>query len=137
LEILFNTASIIAFLDIRSRDIYEIAKNFLLYIFKGDRDDQAKVDFKYVIYLIIATIPVGVLGFLLKDIIGDNVSMGFVGLMLLVTGSALWFIKDKSGVKRDGELTVKDSIIVGLSQCVALIHRISRSGAIVVGSNSV
>ncbi len=136
-EIFLNTASLIAVLYIYWKDIFEIAKNFLRYVFKKDRDIEATTDFKYVIYLIIATIPVGVLGFLLKDVIGDNVSIGFVGLMLLVTGTALWFIKNKSGVKRDGELTVKDSIIVGLSQCVALIPGISRSGATLVGSMAV
>lgn len=63
--------------------------------------------------------------------------MGFVGLMLLITGAALWFIKNKRGQKRDGAITVKDSIIVGLAQCIALTPGISRSGATLVGSMAV
>lgn len=132
-EMLLNTASLIAILYIFWKDIFMIAKNFFRYI-GGQRDEEAIEDFKYVIYLIIATIPVGVIGFLFKDIVGENASIGFVGVMLLVTGIALWIIKNKQGVKRDGELSVKDAIIVGLAQCIAIIPGISRSGATIVAS---
>lgn len=136
-EIFLNTASLIAILFIYRDDIISIINNLFRYLFKGARDDDAITDFKYTICLIIATIPAGVAGLLLKDVIGDNISVGFVGLMLLVTGIALWFIKNKRGDKRDGDLTIKDSIIVGLSQCIALTPGISRSGATIVGSIAV
>lgn len=136
-EIFLNTASLIAILFIYRHDIISIVANLFRYLFKGARDQEAITDFKYTICLIIATIPVGVAGLLLKDVIGDNISVGFVGLMLLVTGVALWFIKNKRGDKRDGDLTIKDSVIVGLSQCIALTPGISRSGATIVGSIAV
>lgn len=104
------------------------------FIFKGARDKDAATDMKYTILLIIATIPVGVLGLIFKDVIGENVSVGFVGVMLLVTGIALWFIKNQRGKKRDGQLNLKDAIIVGLAQCVALVPGVSRSGATLVGA---
>ena len=136
-EILLNTASLIAILFIYRLDITAIVINLSRFLFKGARDEEAVEDFRYTIYLIIATIPVGVLGILLKDIIGDNVSMLTVGLMLFITGLALWFIKNRRGVKRDGDLSVKDAIIVGLAQCVALMPGVSRSGAALVGSMAV
>ncbi|MFP3471491.1 undecaprenyl-diphosphate phosphatase, partial [Micrococcus sp. SIMBA_144] len=46
-----------------------------------------------------------------------------------MTGLALWFIKNKRGVKRDGDLSIKDAIIVGRAHCVALMPGVSRSGA--------
>ncbi|GAB3064546.1 undecaprenyl-diphosphate phosphatase [Salinicoccus sesuvii] len=136
-EILLNTASLIAVLYIYRKDITAIIVNLSRYLFKGARDAEAKTDFRYTIYLVIATIPVGVLGILLGDIIGDGASMLTVGVMLLVTGVALWFIKNKRGVKRDGDLNLKDAIIVGIAQCVALMPGISRSGASLVGAMSV
>lgn len=136
-EIFLNTASLLAILFVYRNDILAILSNLYRYFFKRARDEEAVKDFKYTMYLIIATIPVGVLGVLLKDVIGDNISMGFVGVMLLVTGVALWFIKNKRGQKRDGGLTVRDSIIVGLAQCIALTPGISRSGATLVGSMAV
>ncbi|WP_411843618.1 undecaprenyl-diphosphate phosphatase [Salinicoccus sp. HZC-1] len=136
-EIFLNTASLFAILFAYRKDIYAIIGNLFRYFFKRARDVDAVKDFKYIMYLIIATIPVGILGVLLKDFIGDNISMGFVGLMLLVTGTALWFIKNKRGQKRDGAITVKDAIIVGLAQCIALTPGVSRSGAALVGAMSV
>lgn len=136
-EIFLNTASLLAILFVYRHDIISIIKNLWRYLVQGARDQEAITDFKYTICLIIATIPVGVAALLLKDFIGENISVGFVGLMLFVTGIALWFIKNKRGDKRDGDLTIKDSIIVGLSQCIALTPGISRSGATIVGSIAV
>ena len=136
-EILLNTASLLAVLFIYRYDILSILGNLSRFLFKGARDQEAVDDARYTMYLIIATIPVGIMGLLLKDVIGDNISVGFVGLMLLVTGLALWFIKNKRGEKRDGELTVKDSVIVGLAQVVALTPGVSRSGATLVGAMAV
>ncbi|MCD2138674.1 undecaprenyl-diphosphate phosphatase [Salinicoccus halitifaciens] len=136
-EIFLNTASLLAVLFIYRYDILSILGNLSRFLFRGSRDADAVDDAKYTMYLLIATIPVGIMGILLKDVIGDNISVGFVGLMLLVTGLALWFIKNKRGEKRDGELTVKDSIIVGLAQVVALTPGVSRSGAALVGAMAV
>ena len=136
-EIFLNTASLIAILIVYRKDIISIIQNLWRFVFNGARDNNAVTDFKYTICLIIATIPVGVAGLLLKDVIGENISVGFVGLMLLVTGLALLFIKNKRGVKRDGDLTIKDSIIVGIAQCIALTPGISRSGASIVGAIAV
>src|SRR5699024_8297055 len=136
-EIFLNTAFLLAILFVYRHDIISIIKNLWRYLVQGARDQEAITDFKYTICLIIATIPAGVAGLLLKDFIGENISVGFVGLMLFVTGIALWFIKNKRGDKIDGDLTIKDSIIVGLSQCIALTPGISRSGATIVGSIAV
>lgn len=136
-EIFLNTASLLAILFVYRNDIISIVQNLWRFLFNGARDNEAVTDFKYTICLIIATIPVGIAGLLLKDFIGENITVGFVGVMLLVTGIGLWFIKNKRGNKRDGDLTVKDSIIVGLAQCVALTPGISRSGAAIVGSIAV
>lgn len=132
-EIFLNTASLIAIIYIYRKDIISIFMNVMRYI-TGTRTVNTRKDFRYTIYLIIATIPVGILGLLLKDYIGENISVGFVGLMLLFTGIALWIIKNARNTKRDGELSVKDAIIVGLAQCIALVPGISRSGATLVGA---
>jgi undecaprenyl-diphosphatase len=60
-----------------------------------------------------------------------------VGLTLLITGAALWLIRNLRGVKREGDLKLKDAILVGLAQAVALIPGISRSGATVIASIAV
>src|SRR5690606_34936042 len=57
-----------------------------------------------------------------------------VGVTLLITGVALWIIRNLRGNKNDGEITMKDAIIVGLAQSIALIPGVSRSGSTIVAA---
>lgn len=132
-EIVVNFGSLIAVLLIYRKDIVRLASNCLLYMLK--KDQAAKSDFQFVMLLIIATIPTGVIGLLVKDYIGDRMSsIVTVGVTLLITGAAIWIIRNLSGRKSDRDVTIKDAFIVGLAQAVALIPGISRSGATIVAA---
>ncbi|MGN8644613.1 undecaprenyl-diphosphate phosphatase [Gracilibacillus sp. HCP3S3_G5_1] len=133
-EVLVNFGSLIAVLMIYWKDIIKIARNGLHYISTKDKD--AHDDFMFIIYLIVATIPAGVLGFLLKDYIEATFAnqAKIVGITLVITGLALWIIRNLRGNKNDGALTMKDAIIVGLAQSVSLLPGISRSGATIVAA---
>ncbi len=70
-----------------------------------------------------------------EDYIEDKLSyVSVVGVTLLITGAALWIIRNLRGRKSDGGITVRDAIIVGLAQSVALVPGISRSGATIVAA---
>ena len=71
-EIFVNFASLLAIIIIYWKDIVRLIKNGFLYIVKKDPD--AKSDFQFIIYLIIATIPVGVVGVLFGDALGEALS---------------------------------------------------------------
>lgn len=135
-EILVNFASLLAVLIIYRHDIIRLITNGYNFIVK--KDETAKSDFMFIIYLIIGTIPVGVVGVLFGDAVGDALSGPYattiVGATLLVTAAALWAIRNLRGRKVDGDLTMKDAIIVGLAQAVAVTPGISRSGASIVAS---
>jgi len=132
-EIFVNFASLLAVLIIYKDDIIRLIKNSYLFLFK--RDQAGKADFKFVIYLIIATIPVGVVGILFGDYLGEVLSgTNVVGVTLLITGAAIWMIRNLRGKKLEGELTAKDAVIVGLAQAVAVTPGISRSGATLISS---
>ncbi|MGX4670112.1 undecaprenyl-diphosphate phosphatase [Cerasibacillus sp. JNUCC 74] len=134
-EILVNTGSLIAVLIVFRKDLIRLTQNGLRYILQKDRDTEATADFQFIIFLIIATIPTGVLGFLLEDYISEKLSQPvIVGYTLLITGAALWVIRNIHGKKNDGDLTVKDALIVGAAQAVSLIPGISRSGATIVAA---
>jgi len=135
-EILTNTASLIAILYIFRDVIARLIKNGIRYIMT--KDPECKSDFKFIVYVIVGTIPAGVIGVLFKDKIEEVFSSVYtVAVALLVTGIALWIIRNLRGVKRDGDLSTKDAIIVGLAQAVALIPGISRSGSTVITSIAV
>lgn len=58
--------------------------------------------------------------------------MTVVGITLIITGFALWVIRNLKGRKMDGDLRLGDALIVGFAQALALIPGISRSGATIV-----
>ncbi|WP_373896237.1 undecaprenyl-diphosphate phosphatase [Virgibacillus natechei] len=132
-EIFVNFASLLAVLVIYRQSIYRLIKNGYLFLTK--QEEQAKSDFQFIIYLVIGTIPVGVVGLLFGDVIGEALSStNVVGYTLLITAVAIWMIRNLKGRKNDGDLTSKDAIIVGLAQAVAVTPGISRSGASIVAS---
>ncbi|ELK45220.1 undecaprenyl-diphosphate phosphatase [Halobacillus sp. ACCC02827] len=131
-EVLVNFGSLIAVLIIYREDLLRLIRNGIGYIIS--RDERQKDDFDFIIYLIIGTIPAGVLGILLGDAIEGLSTVKTVGITLIITGIALWLIRNMRGRKGDAQMTWKDAVIVGLGQAVALIPGISRSGATIVAA---
>ncbi|MFD3257148.1 undecaprenyl-diphosphate phosphatase [Paenibacillus lentus] len=130
--ILTNTASLLAVLWIYREDIIRLIKNSIRYLLT--KDTRYKSDFRFVLYIIIGTIPAGILGVVLKDFIADSVSMTTIAIMLFVTGIALFLIRNMKGTKNEADMTLKDAILVGLGQAVALAPGISRSGATIISA---
>ena len=56
-----------------------------------------------------------------------------MGWMLLVTAVFLFIVRNFKGKKERNQITLKDSLIIGLFQMIAVIPGISRSGATLVG----
>ncbi|WP_342564856.1 undecaprenyl-diphosphate phosphatase [Paenibacillus sp. FSL R7-0345] len=135
-EILTNTASLIAIMFIFRNDIKSLITGGYRYM--QTRRAEYKADFMFCLYIIIGTIPAAVAAVLFKDTIERIfTSVHTVSISLLITGVALWLIRNLRGQKRDGNLTVRDALIVGLAQAVALIPGISRSGSTVIASIAV
>lgn len=133
--ILTNTASLLAILLIYRQDIIRLATNSFSYVQK--KDTRYKSDFRFVLFIIIGTIPAGILGVLLSDWIAESISLTVIAIMLFITGLALWTIRNMKGTKGEKDLTAKDAWIVGLGQAVALTPGISRSGATIISSIAV
>lgn len=134
-ELVVNFASLLAVLIIYRESIQQLFFGAIRYLTKRNKADQA--DFRFVVYLIIGTIPAGVIGVVFGDMIAEHLTgVKVIGATLLVTGLALWLIRNLRGRKNDSELTFKDAIIIGLAQAVALIPGISRSGATIVAAMS-
>ena len=82
-------------------------------------------------WVIIGTIPIGVFGLLFKDEIRTGARNLWLIAIALIVFSAVIAAAEYYGrqVRRVEQLTWKDSIIVGLAQCLALVPGVSRSGA--------
>jgi undecaprenyl-diphosphatase len=131
-EIIVNFGSLLAVVFFFKKDIIKIIKDFIIYLKTNNK--ESKENYKYIWLIIIGTIPAGIIGLFLKDIIElylNNIKI--IGLSLLFTAFSLFLIKDMKGQKEKNQLNIKDAIIIGLFQIIALIPGISRSGITIVG----
>lgn len=129
-----NFGSFIAIVLIFWDDIISLIKNFFGYL--KTKDVKLKNDYKYCWYIVIGTIPAGIMGLVVSkldlfDKLEENAK--FVGGMLLVTALFLFLIRNFVGTKSKDEMTFKDAIVIGLTQICALLPGISRSGSTIVG----
>jgi len=92
---------------------------------------RGSFDHRFGWYIIVGSIPIGIVGFLGKDVIaGPLRSLWWVGGALVVWSAVLWLAERNARQDRgERDLSMTDAIIVGAVQCVALIPGISRSGA--------
>lgn len=131
-SIFANFGSLIAIIIIFREDIIKIIKDFFTYL--KTKEEKYKSNFRYALFIIVATIPAGIMGLLFNDLIEEYMSnVKYIGVALLITALFLFLIRNFEGKKDDKEMTWKDAIKVGLFQMVALLPGISRSGATIVG----
>ena len=82
-------------------------------------------------YIIVATLPIGLLGFAFSDQIETGArNLYLIGTVLIVFALILLYA-DRVG-RRDRtveQLSVRDGILIGLAQSAALVPGVSRSGA--------
>ncbi len=129
-EMFTNFGSLIAIVIFFRRKLLEIIKDF--FFFLKTREEKYKPNFWYVIFIAIATIPVVICGLLFNSILEKYLAnIYIVASALLVTALILFIINRLSfkKEKKDSEITVVDSLLIGMSQVLALIPGISRSGA--------
>lgn len=85
---------------------------------------------KFVMLVIVSTIPTGILGIVLDDVIEKaSATLIVPGICLLIT-SALLIIADRTqpGTKRPNQISYGEAGIVGIAQGLATLPGISRSG---------
>lgn len=88
-------------------------------------------DMTYALKIIASMVPVGIVGFLLKDtfnqMLASDYVMVIVGAMLLLTAALLTFAHRAKPRKKE-EISWRDAMIIGTSQAVATMPGLSRSG---------
>ncbi len=82
----------------------------------------------YILKIVISMIPVGIVGLFFKDYIEAAFSsVVVVGIMLLITSALLAFAYYAKPRQKE-TISYRDSFIIGLSQAVAVLPGLSRSG---------
>lgn len=101
-----------------------------------DKTQRGTAEFRTGLAVAVGTVPAGLAGLLLEKAIDKDFRSAYViAGTLIVLGVVLW-IADRSGKKQRGmdDITVKDGLIVGLWQCLALVPGSSRSGSTMTGA---
>jgi undecaprenyl-diphosphatase len=112
-----------------ARDIWNIARTWVVGLVKPEY--RGHRDFRMGWYVIVGTIPVGIVGLLLRNVIKNELrSLWVVAFGLLGWSVVMWAAERSARQDRsEKRLNLGDAVVVGLFQCVSLIPGVSRSGA--------
>lgn len=119
--VVLHFATALSTIVVFRKDIVEIVSGLLK--FRWNEETQ------FTVKIIISMIPAVIIGLLFEEQLESffGGSIAFVGAMLIITAILLW-LADRS--KNTGKpVTMKDSLIIGISQAIAMLPGISRSGA--------
>ena len=132
-EVFLHLASLIAVLVFLRKRLWRLIKGFCLYLFKKNKD--YKLEFNYCLYIVLSTLFLVVFTLIIGDFF-DFVSntLWIVGLLLCINGFLLFFLTQIKGTRKEEELNYKDSIVIGLFQCLGSFPGISRSGSCLYGA---
>ena len=114
------------------RNSYRFFKNLFS---KGEKVKYRKVVRssyrKFVMLVIVSTIPTGIIGFMAKDLVElAGTTLIVPGICLLITAVLLLIADDaKEGEKRPKTATYSNAFAIGIVQGIATFPGISRSGA--------
>lgn len=91
---------------------------------------------KLPVYIVLGTIPIGILGLLLNDLIEQFFETGAtLGVGFIFTGIILMLAENMGKKERSLEqMNVKDPLLIGTAQAVAMLPAVSRSGMTVSAS---
>jgi undecaprenyl-diphosphatase len=112
-----------------AKDIWRLLSSFFKGLFSSVV--RKSPDFKMAMFVIIGSIPVGIVGYAFRHFIEETVrTLWVISLTLIVFGFVL-LIADRVGSKAREikELNVKTAIGFGLGQMLSVIPGVSRSGA--------
>lgn len=120
MTVVLHAATALSTIYIFWQDIVKIIKG----LFSGEKSDVY-----FSLKIILSMIPAVIMGLVWEETIESffDCNLSFVGTMLIITALLLYFA-DKSK-STDKQVSFFHSIIIGISQAIAILPGISRSGA--------
>ena len=100
--------------------------------FRGVRDrEQRGTDYRFAWYVGLGSLPIGFVGLAARDLIeGPLRSLVVVGIALIAWSAVMVFAERRATQERGEEsVTLRDALLIGTAQCIALVPGVSRSGA--------
>ena len=109
-----------------AKDWIQLIKGGYNQIIKKEKSFEGKMFW----YLVIATIPGGIIGFILDTFVGDTLKgPTLIAIALIIMGIILYIVDKKCPSDTSYEkMNFKQTFLIGLSQALAFIPGVSRSG---------
>jgi len=125
-----QSGAILAVLLYFAKDIVRLVTD----LFGGLASAQRRTEpgFRLALGVLVGSIPIGIVGLGLRDVIKGPAlrSLVTVGLALLLWSAVMVLAERRATQARgEGDVTVRDTLLIGLAQCIALVPGVSRSGA--------
>ena len=92
---------------------------------------RERPQFRFAFAIALGSLPIAVVGLTFQDQIETTLrSLWVVGWALILWSAVMWFA-DRTATQRRGEddVRARDTLIIGITQCLALIPGVSRAGA--------
>lgn len=128
-NVLVQVATLLAVIVYFWKDMVDIIRAVIhgILISKPFGEQSARLGW----YIVLATIPAGLAGLLIKDIVEVTFSSPKIVAVFLLVTAALLTISEKIGKRERSldKLNWVDAVIIGIGQALAIFPGISRSGA--------
>jgi undecaprenyl-diphosphatase len=97
----------------------------------GSRAAREHPDFRFAVAIALGSMPIAVVGILFKDTVETTLrSLWWVGTALVAWSAVMYYADQRATQERhEADVTWRDTLIIGLAQCIALVPGVSRSGA--------
>jgi len=128
-DVLVQLGTLLAVIVYFFKDLLQIIKAFIAGL--KDKSARNSVNFRLGMFIILGTIPAGIIGFLLDDLVEAAFNSPQITAIFLLVTAAFLFIAELLG-KRNRSLSHmrwQDALIIGFGQALAIFPGISRSGA--------
>lgn len=125
-DVAVHVGSLIAVVSYFRRDIVALISAWLRSCVTRTTDTESRLAW----YLLIATIPTGVVGFLTEDLVEEySRSLLIIAFTSIFFAILMYFADRSDGVRRPLEkMNLKACLVIGFAQMLALIPGTSRSG---------
>ena len=126
---IIQSGAVLATVIFLRKDIARIIAGWVRGVLHADQRDDA--DYRFGWAVILGSIPIGIVGLLFQDAITSTLrSLWFVAGALILWSAVMAFADHAATqVRHEEDVTWKDTLIIGVVQCLALIPGVSRSGA--------
>lgn len=124
-DVILHAATLVAVIFYFRKKVLSISISWFKSL-SGNSNEDSRIGW----FLIIATVPAGLAGFFLEDLLENKLRSIYVVIIMLIIVGVLFIIMEKFSRKTGDykDLNWKNVLFIGMAQAIALIPGTSRSG---------